>query len=247
MSQQRQYRNLVLGKDSDEGVQYRLQSVPKLMRKSGDGRTAKVLVVPRRKVGHDELLHKLCERSLVDAPIVRYVLDKLTDVILTELQAGNTISLDNRFLFGVSIPGRVSPQKPVDVKRMKLVPTMRFSPPFHRALNWNAKKQYLSNYQPTEVEVTKLEWFRDDPILYAEGHFHNLKSLRLTLLAGGQEIPCTFRLSTPSASTRDIGKRLTVSAQKLPIPEGPRSVRFTYKDSTGETITFTVEALHIDR
>ncbi len=58
--------------------------------------------------------------------------------------ARNTMTLNNYMTFGVSISGRVSLQHPEDVKHLKLVSSVRFSPPFHRALNYKATKNYLS-------------------------------------------------------------------------------------------------------
>ncbi len=239
MGYQRQTVDIRVGKGLEEGVLYRLKAQPSLTKKAGDSRTALVQVVPRRNVGQEEILHRLSERSLVDEPMVRYVLDLLTDLMLTELKAGNTVTLNNYMTFGVSIPGRVSPQHPEEVKKLKLVPSVRFSPPFHRALNYKATKNYLSAYQPTEVRVDQL--YVSGSGCTAYGKFHNLQTLKVEMLIGDAVVPCRFELNKKSNSTRDIGKSLDIIPLNLPPPPGDRRVRFTYTDASGATQTFTCD------
>lgn len=239
MGYQRKTVDIRVGSGRDEGVQYRLKAQPSLTKKAGDSRTALVQVVPRRNVGQAEILRRLSERSLVDEPMVRYVLDLLTDLMVSELKAGNTVTLNNYMTFGVSIPGRVSPQQPEDVKHLKLVPSVRFSPPFHRALNRNAKKQYLSKYQPPEVLVNKIEYAPKATALLARGRFHNIQSLQVELIIGDRVFPCEYELWKDKNSTRDLGKELVIRAKVKSLPAGDRTVRFTYTDASGATQTFT--------
>ncbi len=235
--------NIDVGTESEQGIQYLLKPVPRFMQKAGDDCTARVQVVPRRTVHHQELLQKVVEGSFVDAAAVKYVFDKLSRVLLDELKAGNLVSFSNYFMFGTSIQGRVSPQHPEDVKALKVVPTVRFSQPFNRALNRNVTKQYLATYQPTEVVVNELLSLGSGCTAY--GRFHNLQSLKVEMLIGDAVVPCKFRLNKDSNSTRDIGKTLTIIPLSLPPPPGPRTVRFSYLESTGERKTFEMPAKEV--
>ncbi len=241
MGYPRQTVDICVGKGRDEGVQYRLKAQPNLTKKAGDSRTALVQVVPRRNVAQEEIVRRLAARSLVDEPMVRYVMDLLNDLIVTELKAGNTVTFNNAFTLGVSIPGRVLPQHPEDVKKLKLQPSVRFSPPFHRALNYKAKKQYLSAYQPTEVRVDQL--YVNGNGCSAYGKFHNLQTLQVEMLIGEAVVPCRFELNKSAKSTRDIGKSLDIIPLNLPPPPGDRRVRFTYRLATGAIQTLVIDAV----
>ncbi len=236
---------LKLGEDSWEGVQYRLKPVTKHLLKAGEERTAKVQIVPRRNVAENELMRKVAENSVLKESTVRYVCENLIQVIMKELRAGNTVSLDNCFLFGVSMPGRLSPLAPLDARKLKLVPTVRFSPSFHRALNHKTSLNYLSHYQPTEVRVDELRSLGS--ICTAYGRFHNLHTLKVEMIIGETVVPCRFELRKDKRSTRDLGKALDIIPVKLPPPPPPgrRQVRFTYVESTGAIKSFVVDAVDI--
>ncbi len=234
-------RQIELGEITDTGVKYRLKAAPKNRLKPGDTRTATVQVLPRGTIREAELVGKIVQETRSDPGFVKYLIEKMMHVIVSELRAGYNVSIDGCFMFGVSIPGRISPQHPEAVNRMKLVPTLRFSPPFHRALNKSAETQYASRYQPTEVRVAELlHW---GSACRATGYFHNLQTLKVEMLIGDAVLPCRFELRKDAASTRDIGKTLDIIPLKLPPPPGPRRVRFTYLESTGETQTFVVDAI----
>ncbi len=235
-----QLRDIEIGKSSQQGITYRLKAVPKRFQKAGDDRTAFVQVMPNETIHKSAFIGKIVKDSLVDPAIVKYVLEKMTDVILTELSAGNTISIDDHFKFGVSIPGRVSPQHPEDVAKLKVLPTMRFSQPFHRALNRLKKVSYFSNYQPPLVQVDEL--FVLGSGCRAVGKFHNIHSLIVDMLIGEAVVPCRYELNKDKNSTRDIGTQLTIIPKSLPTPPGARRVRFSYVDATGERQNVILDA-----
>ncbi len=241
MEDTQQHKKMIeMGKASEAGISYLLKPVPERLLKAGDERSAFVQVIPNRTIRKSEFIGKIVEKSMLDASAVTYVINKMTEVLLRELRAGNTVSIDDHFMFGVSIPGRVSPIHPEAVRDMKIVPTLRFSPPFHRAINQQTTVHYLADFQPTQVRVDSL--YNLGSGCEAEGYFHNLLSLKIEMLIGDAAIPCRFELFKDSASTRDIGRKLTIIPKVLPPPPGPRKVRFSYLESTGVRKTFTVDS-----
>ncbi len=236
-------RNIVMGEVKPHGVQFRLKALPKNRMKPGDDRTATVQVLPRGTIREAELIEIITQETRSDRGFVGYLVEKMMNVIVRQLRAGYNVSIDNCLLFGVSIPGRISPLHPEEVSRLKLVPTLRFSPPFHRALNHDATTQNTARYQPTEVRISELvNWGSG---CQATGYFHNLQTLKVEMLIGEAVLPCRFRLSKSPDSTRDIGKRLDIIPLTLPPPPGPRRVRFTYVESTGETTTFQMASADV--
>ncbi len=242
MSAQR-LRSIDPGKVTPTGIMYSLKPVPKNRLKPGDDRTAIVQVQSRGTVRESELIDLIAQETRTDRGLVTYLISKMMAIIIRKLRAGYQVSIDNCCLFGASIPGRISPLHPEAVNKMKLVPTLRFSPPFHRALNRDVVTQNTARYQPTEVRISELINLGSG--CRANGFFHNLQTLKVEMLIGDAVLPCRFELHKSADSTRDIGKTLDIIPLTLPPPPGLRRVRFAYIESTGEPTSFEMDSADV--
>ncbi len=233
-------KDLDYGKSKPEGIRYALKAVNKRFLKAAvsDARTARVHVLPKRTIHQAEVIEHVARNVNLSTRLTGALIGSLVDYIVAELKAGNKVSLDRKLLFGVSVQGRVSPQHPEDVKNLKVIPHVRFSQAFHRALNEEVCFEHDSRYQAPVVNVERLTVMNN--VFSASGFFHNIQTLKIELLQGEKAYVCeTVELHKDKASKRNIGTSLSIFSPVRPRPPEARTLRFTYRDLTGSTVSFT--------
>ncbi len=216
-------------------IRYRLKPLPKLALSSDDERTACAQIVDNQVIDEPALYVKIME----EAPFLHYhevkaVLDVMQSVLLKEFRRGHRMTFKNFMSLWPTFSGRVKPEQHLGVTRLPLVMNARFSEGFNTLLNKpkSLQIQYAGELQPCEVVVETVERF--DNLLCATGKFHNIGSLETEVQVGEQAVPCEYRLSKKTSSTRNCGKSLNISVPANVLPkEGSFTILFSWLDGAG--------------